>query len=572
MPEQTLDQVYITVEGKKVDIAASELVQVCVDQALDLPDMAQLTLIASSEYANDGTFTIGKEIKFDLEQDKKRLNMFMGSIAGAEPQFKANGEALFHVRCFDQSHLMTRGRASKTYTQVKDSDVASTIARSYGWGTDVVATDIVYDQLSQHNMSDLDFLRFRATRIGYQVGVNDKKLYFKPKGQPIRPGGGATTIDLERPKSLSKFVARLSSAAQPKKVIVRGWDAATKKHVIGEASHSDKAPQTKMGQAGGGPAGKFDAPAELSIHDNGIYSQKEAEIVAQAKLDQLATNFIVADGFTAGNPSLQPGARVKVDGTGDFDGTYTVADTKHSFTRSGYETRFSVGHGAPEAGPTSDSKSSAQKTPFGIGIVADNEDPQGEGRVRVKIPWLDDSMQTFWCRMIVPAAGKDRGFFWLPEVGDEVMLAFEHGDLARPYIIGCLWNGVDTPPKKNSDVKSGSKVTKRLMKSRSGHVIQFDDTDGNEKVEIEDKNGNKIVFECQTDKLTIEFAGDIDVTSKKNINIKASMGVSIEAGTTFSAKGNATASLESSGMTTVKGTTTQIQGTPVTVNTSLAVM
>src|SRR3954453_11611422 len=112
MPEQTLDQVYITVEGKKVDIAASELVQVSVDQALDLPDMAQLTLIASSEYANDGTFTIGKEIKLDLEQDKKRLNIFMGSIAGAEPQFKANGEALFQVRCFDQSHLMTRGRAS----------------------------------------------------------------------------------------------------------------------------------------------------------------------------------------------------------------------------------------------------------------------------------------------------------------------------------------------------------------------------------------------------------------------------------------------------------------------------
>jgi uncharacterized protein involved in type VI secretion and phage assembly len=424
-------------------------------------------------------------------------------------------------------------------------------------------------------MSDLDFLRMRASRIGYQVGVNNKKLYFKPKGSPIRPGGGSETIELEYPNSLGKFAARLSTAAQAKKVTVRGWDPKTKKMVMGESASSDKAPETNAGKSGGGAAGAFDADAELHI-DAEIYSQKEAEILAQAKMDQLATNFIFADGSTAGNPSLQPGAKIKVVGSGEFDGTYTVADTIQRFTRSGYETQFKVGHGdpngAPGGGGTGVGGRADKNMSFTLGIVVDNNDPEGQGRIKVKLPTLSDSVQTFWSRVMAPSAGKDRGFFWLPEIEDEVMVGFLGGDPSQPIILGALWNGMDSPPKSNSDVLEGSKVAKRLMKSRSGHVIQFDDTSGDEKVEIEDKNGNKIVFECNTDKLTIEFSGDIEMTSKKNINIKAMMGVSIEAGTTFSAKGNAMASLESTGATSIKGTTTQIQGTPVTVNASLAVM
>src|SRR5437868_6434228 len=120
MAEKTVEQVYVTVEGKQLEIAASQLIDVKIEQALDLPDMAQLTIVEGRQWVTDKTFANGKEIKLDLEQDKKRLNIFMGLIAGVEPVFKPNGETLLRVRCFDQSHLMTRGRLSKTFVQVKD--------------------------------------------------------------------------------------------------------------------------------------------------------------------------------------------------------------------------------------------------------------------------------------------------------------------------------------------------------------------------------------------------------------------------------------------------------------------
>jgi len=569
MPEKTVEQVYVIVEGKQLELAASELIDVKIDQALDLPDMAEVIVVKAREWVADGTFSSGKEIKLDLEQNKKRLNIFMGSIATVEPVFKPNGETQLKIRCFDQSHLMTRGRGSKVYAQVKDSDVASTIARKYGWGTDIMPTELVYDQLSQHNLTDLEFLRQRASRIGYQVGVNDKKLYFKPKGKPIRPGGDSTVIDVEYPNTLAHFTARLSTVAQAKKVVVHGWDPKRKDYVMGESSSSDKAPETKMGKAGGAPAGKFNTDAELHIEDE-VYSQKEAEILAQAKMDQLATSYIHATGSTAGNPALQPGAKVKVAGVDQFDGTYTVADTVHRFTRSGYETQFKVGHGDPNAAPgggvLGQAKGGGSKNlAFGIGIVVDNADPDQLGRVKVKLPMLPGDIQTFWSRVMTPSAGKERGFFWLPEIEDEVLVGFMGGDPSHPIVLGGLWNGMDRPPKGNSDVLESSAVAKRLMKSRSGHVIQFDDTRGDEKVEIEDKNGNKIVFECKTDKLVIDFKGDIEMKATKNIKIEAGLGLSLE-GLTFEAKGKTTASLEGA-TTSVKGTgPTQIQGAPVTVN------
>ena len=94
MAEQTIEQVYVIVEGKQLEIAASDLIDVKIDQALDMPDMAEVILVKARELVTDGTFANGKEIKLDLEQNKKRLNIFMGSIAGVEPVFKPNGETL----------------------------------------------------------------------------------------------------------------------------------------------------------------------------------------------------------------------------------------------------------------------------------------------------------------------------------------------------------------------------------------------------------------------------------------------------------------------------------------------
>lgn len=191
-----------------------------------------------------------------------------------------------------------------------------------------------------------------------------------------------------------------------------------------------------------------------------------------------------------------------------------------------------------------------------IGIVTNNKDPDDLGRVKVKFPWLSDSDESNWARVISPMAGKERGIYFLPEVDDEVLVAFEFGDINMPYVIGSLWNGKDKPPQMNSDGKNNM----RIIKSRSGHLIKLDDTDGAEKIEIIDKSEkNKIVIDAKNEKISI--------ISNKDILISAPNGkVTIEAND-IEAKSNASTKIEASaGMDLKASGNMNVKGATVNLN------
>ncbi|WP_333385651.1 phage baseplate assembly protein V [Microcoleus sp. POL10_C6] len=189
---------------------------------------------------------------------------------------------------------------------------------------------------------------------------------------------------------------------------------------------------------------------------------------------------------------------------------------------------------------------------YGVTIaeVTNNKDEGKLGRVKVKFPWLSDTDESFWARVLTPMAGGDRGIYFLPEVGDEVLVAFEHGNIEFPYILGALWNGKDKPPETNEDGKNN----KRTIKSRSGHTITLDDTDGEEKIEIFDKSKkNSIVVNTKENTITISAEADITIQSsngklilsgkeiqldsKGDVKIKASQNMNIEAGPQLDIKG-----------------------------------
>ncbi len=131
------------------------------------------------------------------------------------------------------------------------------------------------------------------------------------------------------------------------------------------------------------------------------------------------------------------------------------------------------------------------------GIVTNNQDPDEMGRIKIQFLWLSDDNETDWVRIATPMAGAQRGMFFLPEVGDEVLVAFENGEINCPYVIGALWNGVDAPPETNSDGNNNI----RKVCSRSGHEIIFNDDEesGTEKIEIHSKSGHTIVLDDSTD-------------------------------------------------------------------------
>ncbi|MCB0184647.1 MAG: hypothetical protein KDE31_10295, partial [Caldilineaceae bacterium] len=155
-----------------------------------------------------------------------------------------------------------------------------------------------------------------------------------------------------------------------------------------------------------------------------------------------------------------------------------------------------------------DDRLSAQPRLHGVvtGLVTNLNDKFDLGRVKVKYNWLGD-IESDWVRIASPMAGPDRGFFYLPEINDEVLVAFEHGDMHRPYIIGVLWRSQDKPPKSNTDVVGGGKVNQRLVKSRSGHQILLDDSSGGEKIEIIDRSGQKVVIDSQAQSIELSGGG-----------------------------------------------------------------
>lgn len=185
-----------------------------------------------------------------------------------------------------------------------------------------------------------------------------------------------------------------------------------------------------------------------------------------------------------------------------------------------------------------------------VGLVTNNQDPDKMGRVKLTFPWLSDEEEGYWARMAVPMAGNERGIYFLPEVNDEVLVAFEQGDARFPYVVGALWNGRDAPPAENGDGKNNV----RVIKSRSGHVIRLTDEDGKEKIELVDKSGNNsVVFDTAENTITITADKDIvlsaskgsiklnarqiEVTSSADAKIEAKAGVDVKAGATMNIKG-----------------------------------
>jgi uncharacterized protein involved in type VI secretion and phage assembly len=236
-----------------------------------------------------------------------------------------------------------------------------------------------------------------------------------------------------------------------------------------------------------------------------------------------------------------------------------------------------------------------------VAIVTDNQDPLGHYRVKVRFPWLPNggssgAENSDWCRIATFGAGKDRGMFCLPEVGDEVLCAFEHGDVGRPYLIGSLWNASSTTHRANKkdDDRSG-KNDIRAFKSRSGHLLELDDKAGNQKVTLtaqsgsklemddkaktvklfDEKGDNYLVLDTTNKKITIETkTGDMLLKAKgtfrveaKEIQTKSDKDTTMEVGANYTMKANSNFDIKASGTGSMQsGGTLTIKGSIVNIN------
>jgi len=188
---------------------------------------------------------------------------------------------------------------------------------------------------------------------------------------------------------------------------------------------------------------------------------------------------------------------------------------------------------------------------FGVftGIVEKNDDPEHEGRVKLSFPWLDDATISDWCRVVQPYAGPNYGAMFVPETRTEVLVAFVHGDMNEPIVIGGLYNGEDKPPT----YRDGTKQDVKMIQTKAGHVFRLDDSAQARAVELTTAGGHDLVLDDQNKKVTVSTSGGHQISMDdqgSKIEILASGGV-----------GKVT--IDSTGNVTVEGTNIQIKGTAI---------
>src|SRR5687767_11842598 len=202
-----------------------------------------------------------------------------------------------------------------------------------------------------------------------------------------------------------------------------------------------------------------------------------------------------------------------------------------------------------------------------IALVTDNKDPSKLGRVKIKIPVLSDTDTTWWAPIVMLGAGKNRGWFFIPEVDDEVLVMFEHGDLNRPLVVGALWNGKDKPPDKNPGGNP-----RRVIKSRQGSKITFDDD--KEQLIIEDgAQKGRITFDAKANKITIEaLDGDVSFQSPADDMIIVAQSIEMTADTNLEIHAGDAMAWGAGGNATIKSSSTTLSGAKVNTNCGSAQM
>jgi uncharacterized protein involved in type VI secretion and phage assembly len=318
---------------------------------------------------------------------------------------------------------------------------------------------------------------------------------------------------------------------------VRGWDVDRQRPFVGRATAKNGKLFPTIREKASSWLGKF-GPSRLVITDQPVVSQAEADLLARARLDERSGAFVQAEGSAFRRPDIRAGQFVLLQGLGQrLSGQYLVTAATHVYASDGLTTHFTVrgvrtGSFAEQVnGPPA----LIRQTGVVPAVVTNTADPRDWGRVKVKFPWLTEEDESTWARVLGSGAGPEAGFFGLPEVGDEVIVAFEQGDFNYPLVLGGVWNGRHKLPPAAAKAASGQKPQVRTWTSRGGHHITLYDTD--KKLEIKSAGGLVITLDDNGKNITIEADNEIQLKARGNMTLEAGGNMDIKASGSVTVKG-----------------------------------
>lgn len=565
-----------------------EVQSIEVEKGVNRIPIANIVIIDGSpatetfEASSSSTFVPGNKITIEVGYDSKNEVIFEGIVTKQSIRIHGAEGSVLTVECRDEAVKMVVGRKSLTYAKKKDSDIMSTIIGNYsGLSANVTATTTEWPEQVQYYTTDWDFLLARAETNGMIVtALNGKVSVTKPDADT------SSVLEIAYGNNLLEFNASLNAVTQLGSAKATSWDFTQQKTASGEANSSYAGPgnlsSKKLSEVVG--LSEYDLQSTAPLQSTDLTNWSKAALVKSAY------SKIQGEVKFQGSNLVDPAKYITLAGLGDrFNGDHIISNVHHVIAHGNWTTEVGVGLSPvwfteePDvmAPPASGLLPGAQGL-FNATVKKMYEDPDSQYRVLVDIPLFDPSGEGLWARLTNFYSTAGAGTFFMPEVGDEVVVGFLNEDPRYPIILGSMYSSTNNKPFEGLD--PNEKNTIKAFVSKSGINIQFDDenkiltletpskntaifSDKDKSITIQDENSNSIVMSDSG--ITIKSPKDITVQATQNLNLKGDQGVTIEssggdvqikgmniketAQMEYSANGSMTASLQGGTQTTIKG-------------------
>jgi len=536
--------------------------------------------------SSSDVFKPGAEILIaaGYEQGADDETIFEGVVVSHGISITGKNVTRLVVECRDKAVGMTIGRRNAHYVDLADSDIISKLVGDYaGLSVDVAATTPSHGELVQYYCTDWDYLMARAEVNGLLVIVEAGKIAVKPPDVSSAP-----VLEVAYGADLMEFHADMDVRSQLSAVTAVAWDPKTQEVVEKEAS-----PSTLNAQ------GNLDGATLAGVVGPDSYRLQTSAALDSSTLDAWAKAAQVKAGLARiqgrmrfqGSAKAALGTLIELKGVGErFEGKVFVSALEHRVTGGRWTTEVHFGMSShwfterPDMVAPAAAGWTAGIEGLQIGVVQKlDANPDGEPMIQVSVPILEADAPGVWARLAELHATDGTGAFFVPEIGDEVVLGFLANDPSHPIVLGSLYSSKRPPPYE----LTAENNTKAIV-TRSELKLEFDDdkkvvtvstpggntvvlSDEDESITLEDQNGNKV--ELGSSGIKLDSPKDITVSAKGKVSITATTGIEVgsqadvkvtglnvnaEAEVGFVGKGNATAEVSSSGQTTVKGTLVMI--------------
>ncbi|XRE42847.1 VgrG protein [Tenacibaculum discolor] len=561
----------ILIEGEELS-KQYEVKNITVSKEVNKIPTAQIVLIdgGASErdfkLSNEELLIPGKEIEITAGYHSDEETIFKGIVIKHNLRIRASSAQLI-VECKDEAVKMTVGRKSKYFYESTDSDIFEEIIGKYSLSKYVETTNYNHAELVQYNASDWDFVVSRAQANGKLCFVDDGTITI------AKPNVSQSEIEtVTFGGSLLDFDAEIDARHQVKKVAAYSWNHADQEVIEIEG----KDPNVSLnGNLSVSDLNKTIGLESMELRHGGAVTDTELQDWADAKwlFQQLAK--VRGRVKFQGIPSVKPNTILKLEGVGDrFNGNVYVTGVQHVISEGNWVANAQFGLSTEWFSETFEisAKPASGLLPaiqgLQVGIVSQlEEDPDGEDRILVQIPIVNNEEEGIWCRVASPDAGENRGIFFRPEIGDEVIVGFINEDPNDAIVLGMLHSSAKPSPiTATDDNHEKGIVTRSEMKvlfdddkkiitieTPAGKIISLDEDEG--AITIEDDNSNVITI--NSDGISMESAGDISLKASGDVNIEGT-NVSIAANAEFKAEGSAGAEVSTSAIAVLKGSLVQI--------------